>query len=61
MRLPAFSAARRPKRSPNIWRSGDDVLLAPPFLVIESELDEIVELLARSIDEAIATLDPGSR
>jgi adenosylmethionine-8-amino-7-oxononanoate aminotransferase len=44
-------------------RRGDHVLLAPPFLVTESELDEIVDLLARSIDEAIAAVrgDPGSR
>jgi adenosylmethionine-8-amino-7-oxononanoate aminotransferase len=35
-------------------RHGDHVLLAPPFIVSESQLEEIVDRLARSIDEAIA-------
>jgi adenosylmethionine-8-amino-7-oxononanoate aminotransferase len=35
-------------------RHGDHVLLAPPFIVSESQLGEIVSRLARSIDEAIA-------
>ena len=33
---------------------GDHVLLAPPFIVRESDLDEIVARLARAIDAAIA-------
>lgn len=34
-------------------RLGDHVLLAPPFIVSESKLEQIVDLLARSIDEAL--------
>jgi len=37
-------------------RYGDHVLLAPPFIVGEPDLDRIVDLLALSIDEAIAGL-----
>jgi adenosylmethionine-8-amino-7-oxononanoate aminotransferase len=33
---------------------GDHVLLAPPYVVRESELDQIVERLARAIDAGIA-------
>jgi adenosylmethionine-8-amino-7-oxononanoate aminotransferase len=35
-------------------RSGDHVLIAPPFIVSESQLEDIVARLAHSIDEAIA-------
>lgn len=34
--------------------SGDHVMLAPPFIISEAQLDEAVDKLARSIDEAIA-------
>ena len=34
---------------------GDHVLLAPPFIVSEAEIETIVDRLAISIDEAIAT------
>jgi adenosylmethionine-8-amino-7-oxononanoate aminotransferase len=34
-------------------RVGDHVLLAPPFIVTEAELDQVVERLAQSIDQAI--------
>jgi adenosylmethionine-8-amino-7-oxononanoate aminotransferase len=37
-------------------RFGDHVLLAPPFIVTESQVDRIVDLLARSIEETIAKL-----
>ena len=37
---------------------GDHVLLAPPFIVSESQLDELVEKLGRSIDAAIAASLP---
>ena len=37
-------------------RRGDHVLVAPPFIVTRAQLDEIVELLARSIDAAVATI-----
>ena len=33
---------------------GDHVLLAPPFIVSETELQSIVDTLAKSIDEALA-------
>ena len=33
--------------------SGDHVMLAPPFIVSEAQLDEAVDKLARSIDEVI--------
>lgn len=35
-------------------RRGDHVLLAPPFVISESQLDELVEKLAPAIDAAIA-------
>jgi adenosylmethionine-8-amino-7-oxononanoate aminotransferase len=35
-------------------RQGDHVLLAPPFIVSESQVGEIVHRLARAIDEALA-------
>ncbi len=34
--------------------SGDHVMLAPPYIISETQLDEIVDKLARSIDEVIA-------
>jgi adenosylmethionine-8-amino-7-oxononanoate aminotransferase len=37
-------------------RCGDHVLLAPPFIVTEPELDQIVDRLAISIEQAINTL-----
>ena len=37
---------------------GDHVLLAPPFIVSEPQLDELVEKLGRSIDAAIAASLP---
>jgi adenosylmethionine-8-amino-7-oxononanoate aminotransferase len=37
-------------------RLGDHVLLAPPFIITDSELDAVVERLAASIDAAIASL-----
>ncbi len=33
---------------------GDHVMLAPPFIVTEAQLDELADKLARSIDQAIA-------
>ncbi len=35
-------------------RQGDHVLLAPPFIVTDAELDQIVERLAAAIDAALA-------
>jgi len=37
-------------------RRGDHVLLAPPFIVADDELDEIVRRLARAIDAALETV-----
>ena len=34
---------------------GDHVLLAPPYIVRETELDEIVARLAQAIDIAVST------
>lgn len=34
--------------------AGDHVMLAPPFIISEAQLDEVVDKLARSIDEVIA-------
>ncbi len=34
---------------------GDHVILAPPFIITDSELDEAVDLLARSIDQVLNT------
>jgi adenosylmethionine-8-amino-7-oxononanoate aminotransferase len=33
--------------------AGDHVMLAPPFIVSDAQLDEAVDKLARSIDEVI--------
>ena len=35
--------------------SGDHVVLAPPYIITEAQLDEIVDKLERSIGEVIAT------
>jgi adenosylmethionine-8-amino-7-oxononanoate aminotransferase len=37
---------------------GDHVLLAPPFIVSDDELDQIVQRLARAVDAALAELPP---
>jgi adenosylmethionine-8-amino-7-oxononanoate aminotransferase len=37
-------------------RHGDHVLLAPPFIVTDADLQQIVERLARSINEALAEI-----
>lgn len=34
--------------------SGDHVMLAPPYIVNEAELDEIIDKLARSLDQVLA-------
>ncbi|MEO5735172.1 MAG: aspartate aminotransferase family protein [Rubrivivax sp.] len=39
-------------------RLGDHVLLAPPFVVTEDDLDQIVSRLARAIDAAVAEMPP---
>ncbi|MBJ3761169.1 aspartate aminotransferase family protein [Maribius pontilimi] len=36
-------------------KSGDHVLLAPPFIISDSEIDELADKLTRAIDTAIAT------
>ena len=36
---------------------GDHVLLAPPYIVDEPQLDELVEKLGRAIDRALADVD----
>jgi adenosylmethionine-8-amino-7-oxononanoate aminotransferase len=36
-------------------RRGDHVLLAPPFIVTDNELDQIVERLAGAVDAALAS------
>jgi adenosylmethionine-8-amino-7-oxononanoate aminotransferase len=42
-------------------KSGDHVLLAPPFIVTEAELDLIVERLAAAVDAAIDGISVGRR
>ena len=37
-------------------RAGDHVLLAPPFIVTDAQLDEIVHLLLQAVDQVIAAL-----
>ncbi|WP_275629705.1 aspartate aminotransferase family protein [Pseudomonas sp. 273] len=37
-------------------RSGDHILLAPPFILEEAQLDELVDKLQRAIDKAIGSL-----
>jgi adenosylmethionine-8-amino-7-oxononanoate aminotransferase len=41
-------------------RHGDHVLLAPPFIASESELEQIVDRLARAIDEALRAVKGGA-
>ena len=36
---------------------GDHVLLAPPFIISESELDELTDKLAKSLDEVVQAID----
>lgn len=38
--------------------AGDHVLIAPPFIIPEETLDELIEKLARSVDQTIAKLHP---
>jgi len=38
---------------------GDHVLLAPPYIIRESELDEVVARLARAVDSAVAEANRG--
>ena len=40
---------------------GDHVLLAPPFIVTDSDLDAIVERLALAVSDALESLPAGSR
>ncbi|TCP06283.1 aspartate aminotransferase family protein [Caldimonas thermodepolymerans] len=42
-------------------QQGDHVLLAPPFIVGDADLDAIVERLSRAVDNALASLPAGSR
>jgi adenosylmethionine-8-amino-7-oxononanoate aminotransferase len=37
-------------------RQGDHVLLAPPFIISDSDIDQLVDRLDRSIHDAIASL-----
>lgn len=37
-------------------REGDHVLLAPPFIVTEQDIDSIVDILANSIQQAVDSL-----
>jgi adenosylmethionine-8-amino-7-oxononanoate aminotransferase len=37
---------------------GDHVLVAPPFIVTEAQLDELVDKLGRAVDAAIAASLP---
>jgi adenosylmethionine-8-amino-7-oxononanoate aminotransferase len=37
-------------------RAGDHVLLAPPFIVSDGELDQVVERLGDAVDTSIAAV-----
>ena len=37
---------------------GDVILLGPPFVVTDAELERIVEVLAASVEAALATVAP---
>jgi adenosylmethionine-8-amino-7-oxononanoate aminotransferase len=39
-------------------RHGDHVLLAPPFIVDDAQLEQIVHRLSRAVDAALAELPP---
>jgi adenosylmethionine-8-amino-7-oxononanoate aminotransferase len=41
-------------------RRGDHVLLAPPFIVTDNELEAIVERLSAAVDAALATREARS-
>ena len=36
--------------------SGDHVLLAPPFIITDDQIDDLVDRLGRSIDQSIAEI-----
>lgn len=38
-------------------KTGDHVLLAPPFIMTVDQMDEVVEKLARAMDKVLATVD----
>jgi adenosylmethionine-8-amino-7-oxononanoate aminotransferase len=40
---------------------GDHVLLAPPFIVTDADLDAIVHRLAKALDEALSELPVAAR
>ena len=42
-------------------RAGDHVLLAPPFIVTDGDLDLIVERLKAAVDASIAAVRPAQR
>jgi adenosylmethionine-8-amino-7-oxononanoate aminotransferase len=37
-------------------RRGDHVLLAPPFIITDDEIGELVDKLGRSVDEVLAAV-----
>ena len=37
-------------------RKGDHILLAPPFIATETDLDEMVERLSRGVDAVLAAV-----
>jgi adenosylmethionine-8-amino-7-oxononanoate aminotransferase len=41
--------------------NGDHILLAPPFIIDDGHIEEIVDKLAQSIDAAVATLPAEAR
>ena len=42
------------KVEPPTSKAGDHILLAPPFIVTERDVDDIVDILGAVIDESIA-------
>jgi adenosylmethionine-8-amino-7-oxononanoate aminotransferase len=42
-------------------KRGDHVCLAPPYIVTDAEIDEIVERMGRTIDAAIQSLPAEAR
>ena len=41
--------------------NGDHILLAPPFIIDDAQVGEIVDKLAAGLDAALATLPPEAR
>ncbi|MBL6780120.1 MAG: hypothetical protein ISQ25_11685 [Rhodobacteraceae bacterium] len=42
-------------------KHGDHILLAPPFIISETEMDLLIDELSKSLDEVLGELVPPSQ